>query len=80
MGSLTFLNTKITRKVDGKLDITVYRKQMHMDRYLHFILSYHPTLEDWYSKVSVQLSQLHYAAGTESGGRGRPPHESFLGE
>ena len=41
-GSLPFLDTKITRKVDGKFDITVYRKQMHMDRYLHF-RSHHPT-------------------------------------
>ena len=26
-GTLPFLDTKITRKEDGKLDITVYRKQ-----------------------------------------------------
>ena len=42
-GSLHFLDTKATRKEDGKLDITVYHKQMHTDRYLHF-RSHHPTL------------------------------------
>ena len=41
-GSLPFLDTKLTRKEDGKLDITVYRKQTHTDRYLHF-RSHHPT-------------------------------------
>ena len=41
-GSLPFLDTRITRKADGKLDITVYRKQTHTDRYLHF-RSHHPT-------------------------------------
>ena len=35
-GSLPFLDMRVTRKEDGKLDITVYRKQMHTDRYLHF--------------------------------------------
>ena len=29
--SLPLLDTGITRKVDGKLDITVYCKQMYMD-------------------------------------------------
>ena len=41
-GSLPFLDTRVTRKEDGKLDITVYHKQTHMDRYLHF-RSHHPT-------------------------------------
>ena len=41
-GSLPFLDTRVTRKEDGKLDITVYRKQTHTDRYLHF-RSHHPT-------------------------------------
>ena len=35
-GSLPFLDTKVTRKEDGKLNITVYCKQTHADRYLHF--------------------------------------------
>ena len=41
-GSLPFLDTRVTRKEDGKLDITVYRQQTHTDRYLHF-RSHHPT-------------------------------------
>ena len=41
-GSIPVLDTRIPRKVKGKLDITVYRKPTHTDRYLHFN-SYHPT-------------------------------------
>ena len=41
-GSIPFLDTRVTRKVEGKLDITVYRKPTHTDRYLHFS-SHHPT-------------------------------------
>ena len=37
-GSLPFLDTRLA---NGKLDITVYRKKMHTDRYLHFE-SHHP--------------------------------------
>ena len=40
-GFLPFLDTKVTRLADGKLDITVYRKKTHTDRYLHFD-SHHP--------------------------------------
>ena len=63
-GSLPLLDTKITRKEDGKLDITVYRKQTHTDRYLHF-RSHHPTREEGYGKVSLRPRQVHCAAGTE---------------
>lgn len=28
-GSIPFLDTRVIRKVEGKLDITVYRKPMH---------------------------------------------------
>ena len=35
-GSLPFLDKRVTRKEDSKLYITVYRKQTHTDRYLHF--------------------------------------------
>ena len=41
-GSIPFLDTRVTRKVDGKLDVTVYHKPTHTDRYLHFS-SHHPT-------------------------------------
>ena len=33
---------RVTRKVDGKLDVTVYCKPTHTDRYLHFS-SHHTT-------------------------------------
>ena len=41
-GSLPFLDTRVTRLTNGILDITVYRKKTHKDRYLHFE-SHHPT-------------------------------------
>ena len=43
----------ITRKEDGKLDITVYRKQMHMDRYLDFLSN---TCEEG---LSLRQYQVH---------------------
>ena len=41
-GSLPFLDTRVTRLTNRKLDITVYREKTHTDRYLHF-KSHHPT-------------------------------------
>ena len=35
-GTLLFLDTLLRRREDGSLDISIYRKPMHMDRYLHF--------------------------------------------
>ena len=40
-GTLPFLDTHLRRKVDGTLDVTVYRKPTHTDRYLNF-RSHHP--------------------------------------
>ena len=36
-----FLNSKLARREGGALDVAVYRKQTHMDRYSHFN-SHHP--------------------------------------
>ena len=41
-GSLPFLDALLQRKDDGNLDVTVYRKPTHMDRYLDF-RSHHPS-------------------------------------
>ena len=40
-GSLPFLDTSLTQREDGTLNVTVFRKQTHKDRYLHFS-SHHP--------------------------------------
>ena len=40
-GSLPFLDTLLWRKEDGSLDVMVYRKPTHTDRYLNF-QSHHP--------------------------------------
>ena len=40
-GSLPFLDTSLTRREDGTLNVTVFRKQTHTDKYLHFN-SHHP--------------------------------------
>ena len=41
-GLIPFLETRVTKKVDGKVDVTAYRKPTHKDRYQHFN-SHHPT-------------------------------------
>ena len=40
-GSLPFLDTLLTRREDGGVNIGVYRKRTHTDRYLHYT-SHHP--------------------------------------
>ena len=40
-GSLPFLDTLFTRREDGRVNIGVYRKTTHTDRYLQYTL-HHP--------------------------------------
>ena len=40
-GFLSFLDTKLTQREDRTVSVTVFRKQTHTDRYLHFN-SHHP--------------------------------------
>ena len=57
-GQLAFLDTKITRKESGLLDVTIYRKPTHTDQYLHFD-SHHPISHE----LSV-IRTLNYRAQT----------------
>ena len=52
-GTLLFLNTPLRRKKDGTLNITVYRKPIHTDWYLHFSLAILPTSGEILSDVST---------------------------
>ena len=70
-GSIPFLDT---RKVDGKLDVTVYRKPTHTDRYLHFS-SHHPThvKKGLVLPMPLRPRQEHHKGSFESGNREGPP-------
>ena len=71
--SIPFLDTRITRKVDGKLDVTVYRKPTHTDRYLHF-KSHHPThVKKRTGKVPLRPRQEHHERSIESRDGESPP-------
>ena len=47
-GSISFLDVTVTRKQDGTLTRSIYRKPTHTDRYLHGNSFHHPKI-----KVSV---------------------------
>ena len=68
-GSIPFLDTRVTRKVD----VTVYFKPTHTDRYLHFS-SHHPyPRQERTGKVPLRPRQEHHEGSIESGNGEGPP-------
>ena len=74
-GFLPFLDTRVTRLGNAKLDITVYHKKMHTDRYLYF--ESHFPCKERDGKVHSQPSSKSYATRREP--EGEPSHENFIG-
>ena len=73
-GSLPFLDALLQRKDDGNLDVTVYRKPTHTDRYLDF-RSHHPAIsrQKRAGQMSVRQSkEHHHQAGGLTEGRVSP--------
>ena len=48
-GTLPFLDTLLRRKIDGSLEITVYKRPTHTDRYLDFLSHHSPTSREHWS-------------------------------
>ena len=61
-GKLPFLDTLLYHKSDGSLDVSVYRKTTHTDRYLHFS-SNHPR----HVKEGVVSCLFHWARTVAQG-------------
>ena len=66
-GTLPFLDTLLRRREDGTLDVSIYRKPTHTDRYLHFE-SHHPTLVKRGVVRCLQGQRDHQHAGQPSEG------------
>ena len=71
--SLPFLDTLLTRREDGKLDVSVYRKPTNTNRYLHYS-SHHPT----YVKRGVASCLFHCARTVAVGGNIRNEEELLI--
>ena len=75
-GSLPFLDTSLTRREDGTLNVNVFRKGTHTDRYLHFN-SHHPASAKRAAVRSLfdrARNVHHITEGGAAEGRGTPHH------
>lgn len=63
-GTLPFLDTLLTRREDGSINIGMYRKKTHTDRYLQYT-SHHPL----HVKRGVASCLLDRARTVARGGR-----------
>ena len=53
-GNISFLDVEVTRKEDGSLARTVYRKPTHTDRYLHSTSFHHPKIKSSVNRALVR--------------------------